>query len=122
MMLQRAKAALIGLTLACATSVSAFAGQLVMYESDNCVYCEKWLREVGPSYGSTREGRMLPLRRVDVNQPAPADLATIYPPSQTPTFVVIENGREYGRIVGYPGRTRFWDMLRVGINRIHARR
>jgi hypothetical protein len=29
----------------------------------------------------------------------------------TPTFVLVDRGREIGRIVGYPGEDFFWELL-----------
>lgn len=108
----------IASTLVANPAAAQGAQELVMFETDNCVWCEKWVRDVGPVYGSSPEGRQLPLRRVNIDRGTPPDLATIYPPQQSPTFVILKHGREYGRIAGYPGPRRFWDMLRVGLRRL----
>ena len=44
-------------------------------------------------------------------QPLPADLAGIDPGAFTPTFVVVDQGREIGRIRGYPGDAFFFGLL-----------
>ncbi len=87
------------------------AGQLVMFESEGCVWCEAWNREIGGVYDKTSEGRILPLRRVDVDQDRPGDLEHLGGIIYTPTFVVMEEGKEVGRIIGYPGDIFFWPML-----------
>ncbi len=46
--------------------------------------------------------------RIDIRAPIPEDLADITIERFTPTFVLIEDGKEYGRIRGYPGDQFFW--------------
>ena len=36
----------------------------------------------------------------------------------TPTFVLAEDGREVGRIVGYPGNSFFWELLGELLRRV----
>ncbi|MFO0989532.1 MAG: thioredoxin family protein [Alphaproteobacteria bacterium] len=74
-------------------------------------YCARWNREIAPIYPKTTEGRRAPLRRVDVAAPRPADLAAIANVVYTPTFVLVEDGQEIGRIVGYSGDDFFWSHL-----------
>ncbi|MEO1205972.1 MAG: hypothetical protein AAFV45_06530 [Pseudomonadota bacterium] len=90
---------------------SADAAELVMFEEDGCEWCHKWNEEIGVVYDRTDEGRRAPLRRVDIHAPRPVDLREITRINFTPTFVVIENGKEYGRILGHPGEDFFWPML-----------
>ncbi len=85
--------------------------QLVMMEEAGCSWCERWLEEIGVVYHKTREGRMAPLRRVDVHEPMPLDLKFLKPAFFTPTFVLVAQGREIGRIQGYPGEDFFWSLL-----------
>lgn len=89
----------------------SLAGELVMFESDSCEWCEIWNEEIGVVYAKTTEGKVLPLRRVDIFDDRPPDLAYIRGIVYTPTFVVTERGREVGRILGYPGEDFFWPML-----------
>src|SRR3954454_24611036 len=78
--------------------VLAGASELVMFEQGGCVWCARWNREVGPVYDKTAEAKLLPLRRVDIGQQNAAGVALTGPVIYTPTFVVIDNGREIGRI------------------------
>lgn len=87
------------------------AAELVMFEEAGCGWCERWNGEIGIVYANTDEGRKAPLRRVDLDAPRPADLVDVSSVAFTPTFVVMEGGKEYGRIVGYPGQDFFWPML-----------
>jgi hypothetical protein len=87
------------------------ASELVMFERPGCGWCARFNAEIAPIYAKTDEGRSLPLRRVDLTQPLPADLAGIDPGAFTPTFVVVDQGREVGRIRGYPGDAFFFGLL-----------
>jgi thioredoxin-related protein len=89
----------------------AAAAELVMFEAAGCPHCARWNREVAPIYPKTDEGKRAPLRRVDIAAPRPADLAAISGIVYTPTFVLMHEGREVGRIVGYGGDEAFWSLL-----------
>ncbi len=82
-----------------------------MFERSGCVWCARFNAEIAPIYARTEESQAAPLRRVDLNGPLPADLAGIDPGVFTPTFVVVKEGREIGRIRGYPGDTFFFGFL-----------
>ena len=82
-----------------------------MFEQAGCPWCERWNTEIAPIYPKTAEGKIAPLRRVDIFDPMPQDLSNIQPESFTPSFVLVNNGQEVGRIRGYAGETFFWWML-----------
>ncbi len=88
-----------------------FAAELVMFEADDCEWCELWHEEVGVVYHKTPEGKSAPLRRVDLHVSRPADLAAIKGLRYTPTFVLLDRGGEVGRILGYAGEDHFWGLL-----------
>lgn len=96
------------------------AAELVMFESRLCEWCRAWHAEIGPIYPKTREGRRAPLRRVDIDAPRPADLAFVRGVRFTPTFVLVEGGREIGRITGYMGEDFFWGQLDELLQRLEA--
>lgn len=87
------------------------AAELVMFESAACTWCKLWHEEIGPVYPKTAEAACAPLRRVDINAAWPKDLESIARVTFTPTFVVVENGQERARLVGYPGEEFFWPLL-----------
>jgi hypothetical protein len=90
---------------------SAHAAELVMFEQKGCVWCERFDREIAPAYGKTDEGKRAPLRRVDIGKPMPPDLGFVRRERFTPVFVLVDGGREFGRIRGYPGDAFFWGLL-----------
>jgi hypothetical protein len=81
---------------------------LIMVDDPACHYCRKWNKEVGGGYASTAEGRAAPLRRVRRDAKI---LSNFAPVIYTPTFILAQNGREIGRITGYPGQLYFWEEL-----------
>jgi len=91
----------------------AVAGELelLMFEQPGCIYCAAWNAEVAPEYPLTEEGRAAPLHRLQLRDPLPEGLELVAPPVFTPTFVLVEDGVESGRIAGYPGEDFFWPLL-----------
>jgi len=97
---------------------AAHAAELVMFEQKGCVWCQRFDRDIAPAYEKTTEGKRAPLRRVDIARPNPDHLAFIKRERFTPVFVLVDNGKEYGRIRGYPGDTFFWGLLASLIERL----
>jgi len=92
-------------------SLPAKAAELVMFDQTYCEWCEAWENDIGVVYDKTAEGKRAPVRRVDIHDPRPAGLTRIKGIIYTPTFVLIDEGAEVGRITGYPGEDFFWPML-----------
>ena len=101
--------ALLAATFALATPARAL--ELVMVEQEGCVYCEQWNEEIGPIYPKTAEGRFAPLRRVDLYEMDASHITFARDVNFTPTFVLVEDGKELTRLEGYPGDDFFWPML-----------
>lgn len=89
----------------------ARAAELVIFEQRGCAWCAAFDREIAPTYPRTAEGRRAPLRRVDLGKPLPADLAFLTVERLSPVFVLVDAGREIGRIRGYPGEDHFWGLV-----------
>ena len=109
--------------LAAMTVLSASAAQaaeLVMFRRDGCPYCAAWDRDVGPIYSKTEMAVRAPLRMVDLDRERPA-ISLTAPVIYTPTFVLVDGGREVGRIEGYPGDHFFWELLDRLLQRLPAR-
>ena len=94
-----------------AGAARAEAAELLMYRRDGCPWCRAWDEAVGPAYLKSDLGRLLPLRAVDLDRDPPPAVALAHPVRFTPTFVVVNEGREVGRIEGYPGEDFFWGLL-----------
>jgi thioredoxin-related protein len=96
------------------------AAELVMFTLKGCPFCAKWEREIDPIYPRTEEARKAPLRKVDIHQ-APAEIADLARKVRyTPTFVLLADGREIGRIEGYSDDATFWGNLGALVKRLEA--
>lgn len=83
---------------------------LLMAEQAGCAYCEAWDAQIAPIYPKTPEGKAAPLRRADIRA-LPQDIELARPVAFTPTFILVTDGMETGRIEGYPGEDFFWALL-----------
>ncbi|MBH89477.1 MAG: hypothetical protein CMF71_04505 [Magnetovibrio sp.] len=90
----------------------AMTAELVMFESEACEWCEVWDEEIGVAYDKTNEAIVVPLRKIDIDGVIPAAYGHLKGLVYTPTFVVMDNGKELGRIIGYPGEDFFWQYLK----------
>ncbi len=91
--------------------VTPHAAELVMFERDGCIWCQRWNQAVGPIYDNTREAERLPLRRLNIDEQRSSGFTLVSTVVYTPTFVVLDNGREIGRITGYINDDAFWGLL-----------
>lgn len=114
------RAALFGAMFVALSLSNARAAELVMFEQAGCAWCEAFDREIAPVYGKTEEGLRAPLRRVDIDRQVPPDLDFIEVERLTPLFVLVDHGREIGRIRGYPGEDHFWGLLGVLMKKLDA--
>jgi hypothetical protein len=85
--------------------------RLLMVEQPGCAYCARWNAEIAPIYPKTPEGAAAPLQRVQLRGPYPEDVKMGARPVFTPTFILVVDGAEAGRIEGYPGEDFFWGLL-----------
>lgn len=97
----------VALTLSTLLAWPAFGAELVMVEQPGCHYCEQWNSQVSAIYPKTKVGQHAPLRREQLRAP-PSDVSYARPVNFTPTFILAENGKEIGRLEGYPGEDFFW--------------
>src|ERR1044072_5143743 len=99
------------LTIFLANAAGAWAAELLMFDDPDCVWCRRWTAEIGPGYSRSPEGQQAPLRRVYIRDQSKAAAAPARPVNATPTFVLVDEGQEVGRIPGYAGRDFFYPML-----------
>ncbi|MEM9472910.1 MAG: hypothetical protein AAGA00_13210 [Pseudomonadota bacterium] len=103
----------------CFMSLSVNAASLVMFDRKGCPWCAKWHAEIGADvYNAGPEGRRAPLRVLDVDTPRPQHLHGIGGIVGTPTFVLVENGREIDRMVGYPGKQVFFGKVQLMLDKL----
>jgi thioredoxin-related protein len=100
-----------GLLLSAAAVNAQPSSELVMFERAGCPWCLRWSNEVEPIYPRTEFGKTMPLRKINLDRGTPADLVLESPVRFTPTFVIVRDGKEVGRITGYMNDAAFWGLL-----------
>jgi thioredoxin-related protein len=88
----------------------AWAAELVMFDAPSCVYCKKFKREAMGPYNESPAAQVLPLRIVQMDHDE-LWFRLKRPVASTPTFVIVERGREVERFAGYSGREDFLDTM-----------
>ena len=89
----------------------ANSAELLLFEQEGCEWCEEWHKEVGVSYLLTQIGKRIPLRRLDIGDPVPSEITLSSGIVFTPTFVLVENRKEIGRILGFFSEYQFWSLM-----------
>jgi len=89
---------------------------LLMAEETGCIWCERWNKEISHIYPKTSEGAAAPLSRYDLHSDKP-DVEFARRVHFTPTFILVRDGKEVGRIEGYPGEDFFWGLLGMMMER-----
>ena len=101
-------AAFLSLMILTPPAMATAGVRLIMVEQDGCRYCIEWDREIAPKYPKSAEGRFAPLQRAKRGDAA---LKNFNPVIYTPTFLVVRNGEELGRVTGYAGKMFFYEEL-----------
>lgn len=83
---------------------------LIMVDDPSCRYCRKFEAEVEPGYSTSPFGRIAPLVKLRRGSPELKALGGA-PANYTPTFILVRDRRELGRITGYPGAGHFYEEL-----------
>ena len=89
---------------------SVCATELIMVEREGCPYCAKWQRDVGAIYPKSSESKVAPLRLVQLENGQP-NVQLGKPVRFTPTFLLVDEGREVGRITGNMNDSMLWGLL-----------
>lgn len=85
------------------------AVQLLVVEAKGCAYCDVFREVVAPRYLASPRSARVPLRYVDVNDIDALGLEA--PVTVVPTFLVLREKREIGRLAGYFGTENFFRVL-----------
>lgn len=103
----------LAMTLIGCAPIAALADPvLLMAEEDGCYWCAKWNEEIAHIYPKTAEGKTAPLQRYDLHSETP-DVVFEKRVHFTPTFILVDDGQEVGRIEGYAGEDFFWGLLNM---------
>jgi thioredoxin-related protein len=103
------------LALACIVAAPTLANggrlELLFVDRSGCPWCARFEREALPGYGLSDLGREAPLKRVSLDDGQPKVAELDEPVRFTPTFVLLRDGREIGRIVGYLDNATFYGLV-----------
>ncbi len=122
---------IITIALFLMTTTAVQATELIMFSMASCGYCQKFLKEVAPTYADSDAAKLLPLRIVSMDRKsAPKWFDQAYNKRKidgivgTPTFIVFDNGEEKARLIGYQGKVRFYEDINTFIdsNRRHLQK
>ncbi len=94
-----------------AVTPAIVAQELIVLEAPNCIYCSIFRRDVLPGYQKSKRVAELPIRFVDLNDPAFAQLKLTSSVDIVPTVVLMREGREADRISGYTGPEAFFHSV-----------
>lgn len=91
--------------------ITATPYELVVMEADGCIYCRLFRRDVLPAFETSQQGREMPVRFVDINDVEKSSLDLDAPVQIVPTFIVVRDKKEVGRIAGYMGPENFYHSI-----------
>jgi len=91
--------------------------EVVVIESEYCIYCDLFRRDVVAFYQDSPRARDVPLRFLDLADVSARKLVLAEPISVVPTVLVLRDNEELGRIPGYVG----WENFSHSINYLLAR-
>jgi len=85
--------------------------ELLVFEHADCVYCRVFRRDVLPKYRNSVPGASVPLRFIDIEKSDTKALGLKSRIYVVPTAVLMKEGNEVDRIVGYWGPDNFFKLL-----------
>jgi thioredoxin-related protein len=88
-----------------------FALELIMVEQAGCAWCARWNSEMAPIYPKTEIGQKAPLKRMDLHRDDFSKLTLKSKVFYTPTFLLIDDNKEIGRLEGFISQDFFWAQL-----------
>ena len=86
--------------------------ELIVFEVDGCTYCQDFRTQILPVYTSSPMGRQAPVRFVNVSHSDETKMGLNAAITVAPTVVLMREGQEIDRIVGYTGPINFMTMMR----------
>jgi hypothetical protein len=111
MLFRRISALTAAVTLCIVAPAARAETFLIMAEETGCMWCAMWDRQIAPIYPKTPEGRAAPWKKINIHGELPDDVVLTGRITYTPTFILVDEGREVSRIEGYPGEDFFWGLL-----------
>jgi thioredoxin-related protein len=95
-----------------AAQPSGMLQELIVLEVPNCTYCAVFRRDVLPNYQRSKLASELPIRFLDLNDPAADQLKLASSVTIVPTIVIMREGSEAARMSGYMGNEAFFQSIK----------
>mgnify|MGYP004000849763 FL=1 len=100
-------------------TVPSYAYELLMFSNKQCSYCDNFLNEVKPGYGTTPYAKNLQLRVIETSGNPPRWFEDAFNKNNidsievTPTFVIWDEKQKYevARLQGYVSKQLFYQDL-----------
>ncbi len=86
--------------------------ELVMFSSPLCAYCAYFEQNVIPIYKHHDLAQIAPLNAVNMDEEGSGPYTLEKPIEVLPTFIVMRNGKEVGRLSGIPDKLYFLAFVR----------
>ena len=85
--------------------------RLIYVFSEQCLFCKAWERDVGSIYENTEYAKKAPLLKIKISLFSTHFSDVMPKVLETPTFILMKENNEVGRIVGYQNRDMFFWSL-----------
>ena len=85
--------------------------ELVVFETSDCAYCLIFRKNIAQLYAQMPQSRSVPMRFVKLEDTATAGLELNGQVNIAPTIILIRDGQEIDRIIGYTAPELFFDMV-----------
>ena len=85
--------------------------ELVVFETSDCAYCLIFRKNIAHLYQQMPQSRSVPMRFVKLEDTTTAGLELNEPVNIAPTIILIRDGQEIDRIIGYTAPDLFFDMV-----------
>lgn len=85
--------------------------ELLVFEHRDCVYCRVFRADTLPRYRESENAAKAPIRFVSIEHADTTTLKLNGAIQMVPTFVLMQDGQEVGRIAGYWAPDNFFKML-----------
>ena len=85
--------------------------EIIVYEDPSSRICQVFRRVIVPGYMASGRGAKVPMRFIDITTMTSDTPGLTRPIDTVPTAVVMQDGRELGRIVGYWGPEAFGRLV-----------
>lgn len=104
--------AALSLVLTAGLVQPAMALELIVFDADWCAPCRKFKKEVLPEWRQSELGARIRLELKELRDQGSLGIELAEKVSEVPVFVLVADGVEVGRIVGYSTSRKFWAELR----------